>query len=328
MRKVLPNVAKSVQSPAAMMGERVKGHAAALLAACLFGLMSPMCKFVMQDGTVNGISLALLRVTCSAVLFWVTSCFVKSQKIRREDWPALIAMSLCGIALNQFLYVGGVQYTVPTHAGVTSTAIPVFTLLMAALFMGQHICFKRAVGIAIACMGALTMVLSSAGTDEGNGAVIGDLMCLGSQVFAAAYFVFFAHLIKRYHVLTLLKWLFTISALTTLPLFATLLEAPEWSEISHSAWLSLGYIVIVGTFLCYLVLNYAQARLDAAVVATYNYLQPVVAAAFSLVLGVGQLTMSTFFAIGLILVGVRLTGSSTIPQKKHLPAPVRGRWIG
>ena len=68
---------------------------------------------------------------------------------------------------------------------------------MAALFMGQHICFKRAVGIAIACIGALTMVLSSAGADEGNGAVIGDLMCLGSQVFAAAYFVFFAHLIKR-----------------------------------------------------------------------------------------------------------------------------------
>lgn len=328
MRKVLLNVVKSVQFPAAMNGERVKGHAAALLAACLFGLMSPMCKFVMQDGTVNGISLALLRVTCSAVLFWVTSCFVKSQKIRREDWPALIAMSLCGIALNQFLYVGGVQYTVPTHAGVTSTAIPVFTLLMAALFMGQHICFKRSVGIAIACIGALTMVLSSAGADEGNGAVIGDLMCLGSQVFAAAYFVFFAHLIKRYHVLTLLKWLFTISALTTLPLFATHLDSAEWSEISCSAWLSLGYIVIIGTFLCYLVLNYAQARLDAAVVATYNYLQPVVAAAFSLVLGVGQLTLSTFFAIGLILVGVRLTGSSAIPQKKHLPAPVRGRWIG
>lgn len=317
-----------VQSLAAMMGERVKGHAAALLAACLFGLMSPMCKFVMQDGTVNGISLALLRVTCSALLFWVVSCFVKSQPIRREDWPALIAMSLCGIALNQFLYVGGVQYTIPTHAGVTSTAIPVFTLLMAALFMGQHICFKRAVGIAIACMGALTMVLSSAGAEEGSGGVIGDLMCLGSQVFAAAYFVFFAHLIKRYHVLTLLKWLFTISALTTLPLFATQLEAPEWSEISCSVWFSLGYIVIVGTFLCYLVLNYAQARLEAAVVATYNYLQPVVAAVFSLVLGVGQLTMSAFFAIGLILVGVRLTGSSSIPQKKHLPTPVRGRWIG
>ena len=85
MRKVLPKIVKSVQFPAAMKGERVKGHAAALLAACLFGLMSPMCKFVMQDGTVNGISLALMRVICSAVLFWVTSCFVKSQKIRRED---------------------------------------------------------------------------------------------------------------------------------------------------------------------------------------------------------------------------------------------------
>lgn len=322
----LKSVAKGIKERtifAAMMGERVKGHAAALLAACLFGLMSPMCKLIMQGGNIDGISLALMRVTGSAVLFWIISAFVKSQKIRREDWPSLIAMSLCGIALNQFLYVGGVQYTIPTNASVTSTAIPVFTLLMAALFMGQHICFKRAVGIGIAFTGALTMVLCSAGGDEGEGAMIGDLMCLGSQIFAASYFVFFAHLIARYGVLTLMKWLFTISALVTWPLFSSHLTTVEWAVVTRAEWLSLAYVVCIGTFVCYLVLNYAQGRLAAPVVASYNYVQPVVATVFALVWGMGALTMQSMIATCLILVGVWMVSTGAPAQTPLRPATVR-----
>lgn len=302
-----------------MMGERVKGHAAALLAACLFGLMSPMCKLVMQMGNIDGISLALMRVSLSAVMFWCISAFVTSQRIRREDWLPLIIMSLCGIALNQFLYVGGVQYTVPTNASVTSTAIPVFTLLMAALFMGQHICFKRGLGIALACCGAVTMVVSSAGADEGSGAMIGDLMCLGSQVFAAAYFVFFTQLLARYGVLTLMKWLFTISALVTWPLFASHLQDIEWGVVSQEEWMSLAYIVIIGTFVCYLVLNYAQHRLESPVVASYNYIQPVVATVFSLLWGVGAISWLGGGAVAMILVGVWLVSYVPKTAKNHLP---------
>lgn len=325
----MKSIAKSIKERtifAAMKSERVKGHAAALLAACLFGLMSPMCKLVMQGGNIDGISLALLRVTGSALLFWLISAFVKSQRIKREDWPALIVMSLCGIGLNQFLYVGGVQYTVPTNASVTSTAIPVFTLLMAALFMGQHICFRRGIGIALACVGALTMVLSSGASDEGEGAMIGDLMCLGSQLFAASYFVFFSHLIARYGVLTLMKWLFTISAVVTWPLFAGQLNNVEWACISSDEWLSLSYIVIIGTFVCYLVLNFAQGKLEAPVVASYNYIQPVVATLFSLVWGVGVLSLNSVLAAVLILGGVWLVGSGQTAQKSNLPR-VRGRLV-
>lgn len=327
---MLKRVAKGIKGRtifAAMMGERVKGHAAALLAACLFGLMSPMCKLIMQEGNIDGISLALMRVSGSAVLFWIISAFVKSQKIRREDWPSLIAMSLCGIALNQFLYVGGVQYTVPTNASVTSTAIPVFTLLMAALFMGQHICFKRAVGIALACGGALTMVLSSAGADEGQGTMIGDLMCLGSQVFAACYFVFFAHLITRYGVLTLMKWLFTISALVTWPLFSDHLVNVEWAVVTRVEYLCCMYVVGIGTFVCYLVLNFAQARLAAPVVASYNYVQPVVATAFAMAWGIGSLTLYSGLATCMILVGVWMVSAVAPAKKVNLPTPLRGRLL-
>lgn len=308
-----------------MKDGRVKGHAAALLAACLFGLMSPVCKLIMQEGNVDGISLALLRVVGSAVLFWVVSAFVPGQRIRREDWPSLVVMSLCGIALNQFLYVGGVQYTVPTHAGVTSTAIPVFTLLMAALIMRQPICFKRSAGILLACAGAVMMVLSSAGGEQGQGSVTGDIMCLSSQVFAAAYFVFFAHLIRRYSVITLMKWLFTISALVTWPLFSGHLRAVDWCVLSSTEWCGLGYIVGFSTFLCYLVLNYAQGRLPAPVVASYNYVQPVVATVLSLLWGMGSLTLSGVLATCMILVGVWLTGSGTAPTGSTLRPVVRPR---
>jgi drug/metabolite transporter (DMT)-like permease len=156
--------------------------------------------------------------------------------------------------------------------------------------------------------------------------MIGDLMCLGSQLFAASYFVFFSHLIARYGVLTLMKWLFTISAVVTWPLFAGQLNNVEWACISSDEWLSLSYIVIIGTFVCYLVLNFAQGKLEAPVVASYNYIQPVVATLFSLVWGVGVLSLNSVVAAVLILGGVWLVGSGQTGKKSNLPR-FRGRLV-
>lgn len=70
----------------AMMSERVKGHVSSLLAASLFGLMSPMSKLAMASGVIDGVTLATFRVIGSAILFWFVSLFVEPQHIRLRDW--------------------------------------------------------------------------------------------------------------------------------------------------------------------------------------------------------------------------------------------------
>lgn len=50
---------------------QLKGHISTLGAVILFGLMSPMCKLVMQSGVIDGLLLAFFRVSGAALLFWL-----------------------------------------------------------------------------------------------------------------------------------------------------------------------------------------------------------------------------------------------------------------
>ena len=54
----------------------VKAHISLLLAASMWGLMSPVGKAAMEAG-ITGLTLANMRMIGAAVCFWATSFFVK-----------------------------------------------------------------------------------------------------------------------------------------------------------------------------------------------------------------------------------------------------------
>lgn len=303
-----------------MMRSELRGHAAALLAVLFFGLMSPVSKLVMQGGIIDGALLASFRIAGSAILFWLLSLLVPSQPIRRRDWPALIGMSLCGMACNQYLFVIGVQYTSPTNACVVTTSTPVMTMAMAALVLHERLTRRRVLGLVLGAGGALTLILGSASGSGQGGSVLGDVLCLLSQFFACCYFIFFGGLIRRYRTLTLMKWLFAISALGSLPFMAPSWAALPWAALSWREWAGMLYVVLIGTFVCYILLIMAQRRLSPSVVATYNYVQPAVAATAGVLWGLDVLTFQKLLAVLLIIAGVRLVTVHTPSREARTSA--------
>lgn len=284
---------------------RAAGHIAALAAMLCFGLMSPMCKVAMQGGVIDGLILATLRVSGAAVLFWLVSLFLPRERVRRRDLLPLFGMSLCGMAINQFCYVSGVELTSPTNGTVAATTTPVFTLVLSVLFLKLRTTRRKVFGMALAACGALVLILGSRSTGGVSGHPLGDALCLFAQFAAACYFVFFGKVLHRYSPVTMMKWLFGLSALVTLPLFVPHLLAAPWQDLTPAAGAGAVYVVVGGSFISYLLLITAQQRLEPPTVATYNYVQPAVAAAVGILLGVDMLTWQKLVAIALIAVGVR-----------------------
>lgn len=278
-------------------------HLAALGAALCFGLMSPMCKVGMEGGVIDGLSLSMMRLGGAAVLFWLVSLFTPRERVDwRKDLPMLLGMSLCGMGVNQVFYVCGLGYTSPTNACVIATTTPVFTLLMSILVLHLAVTARMVAGLALAAAGALVLCSGSQGGASGN--LLGDAMCVVSQFSAACYFVFFGRVVKRYSPVTLMKWLFTISAVVMLPFILPGMCAAPWQELTLRSALGAGYVVAGGSFLSYLLLIYAQRHLKPPTVATYNYVQPAVAATVGVVLGLDILTWQKILAVALIAVGV------------------------
>lgn len=290
-----------------MIPQQIRGHLATFLAAVLFGLMSPASKLVMGQGVIDGYALAALRISGAAVLFWGASFVVRDKQgvNWRKDGLSLLGMSLCGMALNQFFYIVGVQHTAPTNACVIGTGVPVMALLLSAAFLGLKIRWAKGLGVALAALGAVVLVGGSAEGNAAIGSVEGDAMVFISQVFAAFYFVFFGRVIAKYQMVTLLKWLFTLSAVPVLCIYSTHLLRLPWGRLTFTAAAGVAYVVCIGTFVCYFLLMSGQKRLTPPVVATYNYVQPVVAALFGICWGVEILTWQKCLALVLIAVGVR-----------------------
>lgn len=268
--------------------------------------MSPLCKWAMESGIITGVSMACFRLCGAALLFWLISPLVPAQRIERADWKALVLMSLCGMGINQFCYVLGVQHTSPTNACVITTSTPVFTFVLSALFLHAVVTARKVAGLSLAAAGALILILGSQMQGGRSGSPLGDAICLFSQLAASCYFVFFSGLIRKYHPFVLMRWLFLISAVLTSPLWLAEVLALPWSELGLPEIAGTAYVVVFGSFISYLLMVVGQRHLEAPTVAAYNYVQPVIAATVGILLGVDALSWQKVAAVGFIAAGVWL----------------------
>lgn len=140
-------------------------------------------------------------------------------------------------------------------------------------------------GVLIGCVGAVSLILSSAHSGGKTGNIWGDLMCMGAQLSFALYLTLYNPLIRRYHVVTVNKWMFTWSCVFILPFSSSHVALLPVDAIAAKTWAEVFYVVVFGTFLSYLLAVVGQRILRPTVVSVYNYVQPVVSVLVSVLTG-------------------------------------------
>lgn len=292
--------------------EKLQGHLALLVANVSWGLMAPFLKDLLNEGVITPMALSGYRIIGGALLFWLVSLFVpnsgKSEKVERGDILPLIMASLLVIGLNQVLIILGMSYASPVDAAVVCSLTPIFTLVFGAVLMGFGFTWLKAVGVAVGLGGALMFVFAGDADSSINvsNPLLGNTLCLLAQVCGALYLVCFGKLISRYSILTLMKWMFLISAIGILPLTIGDMLSVEWAKLSLSGYFDFAFILLFGTCLAYMLIPVAQRRVDPTVIAMYNYLQPIVAVVFSVLAGLAVLNGKNVIATLLVFVGVWL----------------------
>lgn len=298
------------------------GHLSMLLATVMWGAMAPIAKGVLEEGVLNGISLSIIRIGGGTILFLLFSLLPKSltgdTKVAPKDFLPLFLASVIMISANQGLFIIGIQYTSPIDTSVMCTLTPVFTLLLAAIFIGNPLTPLKVTGVVLGLGGALIMAFTNQSEDIATNPMLGNILCISAQLCAAIYYVFFLKLINKYPPFTIMKWMFLFSSLTYIPCMLPFIGDIGWESLSGSSVLSLAYIIIFPTFLAYLIIPFAQRLLKPTVVSTYAYLQPVVSAILSTAMGLALFGWNRIIATALIFLGVYLVSFSmhTRPQKQ------------
>lgn len=285
-----------------------KAHLALIGAGALWGLMAPIGKLALTAG-ISGLSLATMRMVGAAVLFWLASRWAPKQQVTRRDLGLLFFAALLGIVCNQGLYIVGLSLTSPVDATLITTSLPILTMALAALFLKEPITSTKGIGVLVGAVGAVTLIWNSH-NGSGHSSLVGNLMCLGAQTSFACYLTLFRGLISRYHALTLFKWMFTYATICFLPFSWGDLSAMVARDFPTEVWWQVGYVVIGGTFLAYILMMIGQKSLRPTVVSMYNYVQPVVGSAAAVLVGVGTFGWTEGLAACLICAGVYVVTQS------------------
>lgn len=283
-------------------------HGAMALAMVLFGLMATFSKDAMNLGLTGG-QVVAFRIGGSAILFWIAALFVPSQHVERHDIPKIALASLLGFVVAQGGYIVGLSMTSPINATIELTIMPIFTLILSAFILRERITLRKALGIAMGCVGAIALVAMTASGDGRAADLRGDIMVLLSQLGYALYLTLCSSVIRKYNPFTFNKWTFILASSVILPLTCGDVAHIQWQTLPVRAMAELGYIVVFSTFLTFLLVVYAQRRLSPTTVSSYNYLQPVVAVIASLTMGLGTLQWIHLAAAALIFTGVWLVTS-------------------
>lgn len=282
-----------------------------MFGACAgWGLMAPVGKDAMTNG-FDGLTMVTFRVVGACALFLIASLWAPKEHVPRKDKLMFIGAALFGLVCNQCCYTMGLSITSPINASIVTTSMPIFAMLLAALILKEPITGKKALGVLMGCSGALMLILTSAAHADGKvGDIRGDLLCLFAQFSFALYLSLFNPLIRRYNVFTINKYMFSWATLMLLPFTFSHVANVVSRPIPTLTWLEVGYVVVVGTFFCYILTMIGQRTLRPTVVSVYNYVQPIVSVAASLLMGIGILKPTHALAVVLVFSGVWLVTKS------------------
>jgi drug/metabolite transporter (DMT)-like permease len=300
-----------------------RGHLSMFSANAMWGLMSPLAKMVMIGGAVTPLIMTNLRILGAAVLFWVASLFTPREHVSGRDLLRLLGAALLGIVFNQGCFIFGVRLTAPGDASIITTSMPLWAMLLAALILKEPITGRKVLGILTGAVGALLLILggrTAASATPGNNPILGDLLVLAAQLSYALYIVLYKNFVKRYSLVTIMKWMFTFSALCVLPFSWTELTAARWSELDLLQWGSIAFIVVGATFVGYMLIIVGQKALRPTVAGMYNYIQPIVACIVAITLGMDSFNWVKACAVLLIFGGVYLVTSSKSRRDMKLEA--------
>lgn len=209
----------------------------------------------------------------------------------------------------------GVSLTSPGDASIITTSMPLWAMILAAFILKEPITGKKVLGIAFGAGGALLLILGSGQnvrmpSASGNTAIWGDLLVLFAQLCYAFYIVFYKDFVNKYSLVTIMKWMFTYSFICMLPFSSKDLAGTHWNDLQLIEIGGLAFIIIGATFISYMLIVVGQKRLRPTVAGMYNYIQPLVACAIAVYLGMDSFNLTKIVAVFLIFGGVYLVTSS------------------
>ncbi len=224
------------------------------------------------------------------------------RRLKGKDWVRLFIMGLLAYPLANGIFFWALQYIPSTTLSFLLNAVPIVTLGLGALSLGERPTRIQWVGVVVALVGAGMFFDGELSLDDRLPVVATLAGVLAVAVFGVMSRDFAAH-----------GRLDSIG-LSALPAFfgglALLLVAPPLRRpISLSTWAILAWLAVVNSAIAYLLWNRALQHLQAFEISLVGNLMPIGTALLAPILLGEEVLAGTWMAMIVALIGVVLVGA-------------------
>ena len=265
------------------------GYALVWSAVVLWSLNAVVAKVVLDSAQLSSLRLAEVRSSGSAVILLAAVALLRPASLRvgRRELAFLAFFGVLGLGFVQLFYFVGIRRLDIGIALVIQYLAPVFVALWARFFVHEPVRRRLWFAIALSLLG-LSLVVELWGGSSLDGA--GIAACLVTAVAYAAYVLMAERSLEGGRdVYSLLAWGFAFAGLfwaVAQPWWSFPLEQVDGSasllgrlaDTSAPVWLLLGYVVVLGTVVPFVLFVSALHHVPATRVTIVAMLEPVLAA--------------------------------------------------
>jgi drug/metabolite transporter (DMT)-like permease len=257
--------------------------------------------------TVPPLELSAIRFLIVAALL-LLACAVLRIPLGTRHLGAVVVAGLVGITgYNALVFVALTVAPASDGALIVPTTVPILTAV-AALSIGERLTREKAVGAAIASVGAALVILGAQGFGGTLSAerLVADLMTLAGAACWAVYGVAGRVAMRDRSPTAQVALTSLVGALGLLPLGFLergYTDVPSWPL---SAWLGVAYLVAFGTIVGFVLFYWAVRRFGAGIGAMSSYMVPVAAVTLAFVFLGERPHPAQLVGAAVILAGVRI----------------------
>ncbi|MBQ9137790.1 MAG: EamA family transporter [Alistipes sp.] len=264
---------------------------------------------------ISPMAMVCASLVVAAALSWLPRLWERGERIERSDWALIAIAALMMGVVRKGMMMFGLSRTSPIDGSIIATLVPLLVLIVSVVSGEERFTARKGVGLIFGLTGALAVVLTSSNADHTHSELWGNVMMVCSGVVTALYMVFFKRLVAKYRVTTLLRAIYTISAVVMLPVgWHSVVTVDLTALEGHHLWLAAAFVLIVPTYLPNLLLNYSLRYVQPTVTSIYTYIQPILAVVLSVAMGLDRLHLDTLLFALMIFTGVWLVIGSNAEQ--------------
>jgi drug/metabolite transporter (DMT)-like permease len=278
----------------------------AFIATTIYGLNHTIAKEIMPK-YIEAFGLVQLRLLGAGIAFWILSLFIPNEKIQKNDIKKIILASFFGMSFNMLMFIKGLSLSTPINSGILVTLTPVIILILSAILLNEKITILKFTGIIFGFLGAIILILNGGEFIKNAPNIsLGNSLLLLNSLSYGTYLVIIKPLINKYSIITLMKWMFLIGLIISMPFTFSEFLSVNWKLLPFKAIWRMIFVVLGTTFLTYLLNSFALKNIKPTTIGAFVYLQPIIAILYSSITGNDKLDSIKILACILIFSGIYL----------------------